>query len=148
MHCGHGVRKWENIDSCYNLLGFSENTYPFVLQPFLDNFIDVRVVIAGDYLESYEKHHPNNFRKNISSGGLSRPWDLNPDQENFCRSVMLRGKFPFAHIDIQIIENGSCYLSEISLNGGLKGAKIDKKGLDLKKKKILEDLARQQRDST
>jgi ribosomal protein S6--L-glutamate ligase len=147
MHCGHGIRKWDSIDLCYNCLAFSKKSYPFVLQPFLDEFLDVRVVIAGDYMESYEKVHPNNFRKNLSTGGSSRPFHLSTEQENVCRSVMSRGKFPFAHIDIQITENGNGYLSEISLNGGLKGAKIDRDTLDLKKNRILEHLAKRGRDS-
>ena len=47
MHCGHGVRKWDTIETLYNYMALSESSYPFVIQPFLDNFTDVRVIIAG-----------------------------------------------------------------------------------------------------
>ena len=53
MHCGHGIRKWDSIESLYAYLGLSESSYPFVLQPFIENFTDVRVIIVGDYTEAY-----------------------------------------------------------------------------------------------
>jgi ribosomal protein S6--L-glutamate ligase len=54
---------------------------------------------------------------------------------------MQRGRFPFAHLDLMILENGGCYLSEIALNGGIKGARIGREELDQKKKALLEKLA-------
>jgi len=53
---------------------------------------------------------------------------------------MERGKFPYAHLDIHITDDGSYYLSEITLNGGTKGAKIRRKELDQKKQAVLEGL--------
>ena len=55
---------------------------------------------------------------------------------------MQRGRFPFAHLDLMIFENGECYLSEITLNGGIKGARIGRQELEQKKKTLLEKLAR------
>jgi hypothetical protein len=40
-----------------------------------------------------------------------------------------------------ILENGECYLSEITLNGGVKGARIGREELMEKKKALLEKLA-------
>ena len=40
-----------------------------------------------------------------------------------------------------ILENGGCYLSEIALNGGIKGARIGREELDQEKKTLLEKLA-------
>jgi ribosomal protein S6--L-glutamate ligase len=140
-HCGHGVRRWETIETLYNMTAFSPTAYPFVLQPFLDDFIDVRVIIVEDYVEAYTRNNPHNFRMNISSGGRSHPYSLDKKTEKLCRSIMDRGKFPFAHLDLQILDNGECYLSEISLNGGLKGASIKRKKLDRKKQEVLERLA-------
>jgi hypothetical protein len=54
---------------------------------------------------------------------------------------MQRGKFPFAHLDLMILESGKCHLSEIALNGGIKGARIDRQELDQKKQALLEKLA-------
>ncbi len=66
---------------------------------------------------------------------------LDKDKEEFCRSIMDRGKFPFAHIDLHILESGKCFLSEIALNGGIKGAALSRKELDGKKQVVLERLA-------
>ena len=147
MHCGYGVRRWESVESLYNHTALLESPYPFVLQPFLKNFTDVRAIIAGDYIEAYVRHNPHNFRMNISSGGTSCPHVLDKDKEALCRSIMNRGKFPFAHIDLHILESGECFLSEIALNGGIKGAAINRKELDEKKQVVLERLAEAARSS-
>jgi ribosomal protein S6--L-glutamate ligase len=141
MHCGHGVRKWDNIETLYNLTAFSGAAFPFVLQPFLPTCIDVRVIIAGDYTEAYVRHNTDDFRMNISAGGKSVAYELNPEMEQFCRSVMVRGHFAYAHLDVLISENGKFYLSEIALNGGIKGAVINRKDLDHRKQDLLNRLA-------
>jgi len=141
LHCGHGVRKWDTIETLYSFVALSETSYPFVIQPFLNNFTDVRVIIADDYMEAYVRHNPDNFRMNISMGGKNYPHEINTDLLNFCQTVMERGKFPYAHLDIHITDDGTYYLSEIALNGGTKGAKIRRKELDQKKKAVLEHLA-------
>jgi glutathione synthase/RimK-type ligase-like ATP-grasp enzyme len=140
QHCGHGVRRWDTMEILYNFLAFSDSSYPFVLQPFLENFTDVRAIIAGDYAEAYVRHNPNNFRMNISMGGENYPHEMSAELLNFCRRVMERGKFPYAHMDIQVTDDGAFYLSEIALNGGTKGAKIRQKELNQKKKELLERL--------
>jgi len=141
LHCGHGIRRWQNIETLYSFMALSESSYPFLVQPFLDDLTDVRVIIAGEYTEAYVRYNPDNFRMNISSGGKSYPYDLNKEQVDFCLMAMERGKFPYAHLDLQIMENGKNYLSEIALNGGVKGARISRKELDQKKQEILEKLA-------
>ena len=141
LHCGHGIRKWDTIETLYSFMALSESSYPFVVQPFLENFTDIRVIIVGDYVEAYIRHNPNNFRMNISSGGKNYPCTLDKDQEKFCRAAMERGKFPFAHLDLHNTDNGKYYLSEIALNGGIKGASISRKELDQKKQNLLESLA-------
>jgi len=141
LHCGHGVRKWDSIETLYSFVALSETSYPFVIQPFLDNFTDVRVIIAGEYTEAYVRHNPDNFRMNISMGGKNYPYEMNTDLLNFCRKAMARGKFPYAHLDIHITDDGNYYLSEITLNGGTKGAKIHRRELDQKKADVLEGLA-------
>lgn len=141
MHCGHGVRKWDTIETVYSFMGLSESSYPFVTQPFLENFMDVRVIVAGDYAEAYVRNNSDNFRMNLSMGGKYHPYDLDKDLENYCRDIMERGKFPYAHLDIQITDDGTFYLSEIALNGGTKGAKIRRRKLDQKKQELLERLA-------
>ena len=141
MHCGHGIRKWDNIESLYGHMALSDSSYPFVLQPFVENFTGLRVIIVGDYVESYARRNPYNFRVNLSSGGTSHSYTLEADKEEFCRTVMDRGKFPFAHIDLLVMDHGECFLSEIALNAGTKGAKISRRELDAKKQAVLESLA-------
>jgi len=143
MHCGHGVRRWDNIDILYNIAAFSEASFPFVLQPLLGNYTDVRVIIVGDYTEAYTRYNPDNFRNNISSGGKSVPCDLNKETEQICRSVMERGKFAFGHLDLLVSEKEKYYLSEIALNGGIKGAGINREDLDRKKQALLNRLAKE-----
>jgi ribosomal protein S6--L-glutamate ligase len=141
MHCGHGLRKWDTIEVLYSFMALSESSYPFVVQPFLDNFIDVRVIIVGDYMEAYARNNPNNFRMNISMGGESYPFDPDENLERFCHTAMERGKFPYAHLDIKITNDGKYYLSEIALGGGTKNATIDRKELVQMKQDLLENLA-------
>ena len=75
---------------------------------------------------------------NIAAGGNSHPYLLKKEEKDFCYAVMKRGKFPFAHIDLMTTGNGNKYLSEIALNGGIKGASISREELDKKKQDILE----------
>jgi len=145
MHCGHGVRRWENIENLYNHLAFSESSYPFVLQPYVEKFTDVRVIVVGEFLESYIRQNPYNFRCNLSVGGKSHCFDLGTAGVHLCRQAMTRGKFPYAHIDLLAMDSGEYYLSEIALNGGTRGAKINRKALDQKKQQVLEDLVQQER---
>jgi glutathione synthase/RimK-type ligase-like ATP-grasp enzyme len=141
MHCGHGIRRWDNIETLYSFMALSKSSYPFVLQPFAEDCADLRVIIVGDYVECYVRHNPYNFRVNISSGGASHPSNLQADKERFCRSVMERGKFPFAHIDLLVGNTGEYYLSEIALNGGTRGAQIAGKELNRKKRYQLAKMA-------
>jgi ribosomal protein S6--L-glutamate ligase len=140
-HCGHGVRLFNDIETLYSMTGLDDKSYPLVVQPRLKNFIDIRVIAIGDYIEAYTRENPYNFRSNMAMGGNSRPYAPTADQVEFCRRVMERGRFPYAHIDLMIFENGDVFLSEIALNGGMKGSKIDRKTLDDKKRRRLETLA-------
>jgi ribosomal protein S6--L-glutamate ligase len=140
MHCGYGIRLWENTEMLYSFIAFSEDAYPFLLQPFLQHITDVRVIIAGAYVEAYLRDNPDNFRKNISTGGRSLPYALDNEKTDMCRAMMQRGKFPFAHIDLQVLPNGACYLSEMALNGGIQGAKISRTELDQRKQAVIDAL--------
>ena len=142
MHCGHGIRRWDTIETLYSFVALSESSYPFVLQPFREKFTDLRVIIVEDYVEAYSRYNPHNFRVNLTLGGTGSPIEMDTKRESFCRAIMQRGKFPFAHIDLMLLENNQCYLSEIALNGGIKGARISREALDQKKNAVLEKLAR------
>lgn len=141
LQCGFGVHRWDSIEVLYNHVSLNTRSYPFVLQPFLETYTDLRVIVAGDYYEAYTRENQNNFRMNLTAGGTSRPYTLTNAHLGLCHSVMERGKFPYAHIDLLVTEDGHGYLSEIALNGGMKGARITREDLNALKKDILEKMA-------
>ena len=141
LDCGYGVHYWNNIEEVYNQTTLQSPVYPFVVQPFIDQYTDIRVVIVGDYIEAYTRENRYNFRNNISAGGTSSPYHLTNSQLALCREVMERGKFPYAHIDMFITPERKFYLSEIALDGGLKGARIDRDTLCRLKEELLQRLA-------
>ena len=141
-HCGHGIRRWRSVEMVYNTIGLSKDTYPFVLQPYLGTVTDIRVIIVDNYVEAYVRRNPTNFRQNIAIGGHSEPFKLDAATIGLCRAVMERGKFPYAHIDLLVDEKNTVYLSEIALEGGIKGAQINRQNLAEKKQSVLEKSAK------
>jgi ribosomal protein S6--L-glutamate ligase len=140
MHCGRGVRRWDNIETLYSFRAMDQTAYPFVIQPFQESLTDVRVIVVDDFVEAYVRSNPDSFRANISAGGKSRPYEISPEQERLCRAVMQRGRFPYAHIDLHLTAEGRCYLSEIAFNGGIRGARIDRDELERRKKAVIDRL--------
>lgn len=122
-NCGLGVNIWPSLEAVYNQACLALMEFPFVVQPFVQDVRDIRVIIIGDYVEAYERINPYNFRHNIYFGGESRPHTLTTKQLSFCRRVMKKAHFPYAHLDLMLTPNG-IYLAEINLRGGLKGSKI------------------------
>jgi hypothetical protein len=51
---------------------------------------------------------------------------------------------PHAHLDLMVTPDGSVYLSEIRLNGGIHGARISRQQLEKKKRSHLMALAEQE----
>jgi len=141
MHCGHGVRKWDHIETVYSFRGLEKERYPFVLQPRAAQFRDVRVIMVGDFVEAYERFNPYGFRANLSAGGEYCPHALSAEQDRFCRQVMERAHFPFAHLDLQIMPDGRLHIFEITLYGGIRGSRLDRSDLDKRKAARLEQLA-------
>lgn len=136
-NCGLGVRFWNSLEEIYNVAGTSVLPFPFVLQPFFENIRDVRVIILGEYyIEAYERINPYNFRKNLFLGGTAREYKLSKKEIEFCKKVMERGNFPYAHLDLIYVGNEGPYLSEINLKGGIKGAKIGQQAYEETVKKI------------
>lgn len=142
MHCGHGVRKWDHIETVYSFRGLEKWGYPFVLQPLVEKFTDVRVIMVGDYLEAYSRRNPNNFRGNLSAGGACSPHELSREHVGLCRKIVDRAQFPYAHLDLQIMPDGQCHIFEIALNGGIQGSRLDRRDLEKRKAARLRALAR------
>ena len=142
LHCGHGIRRWDHIEMLYNVSGLDPDAYPFVLQPYVfETFTDIRIILAAGYVEAYRRSSPFNFRKNLSLGAESKAFQPDAGQLSFCRRVMERGRFPYAHLDMMVFADGSCFLSEIALEGGIKGAKISRSELNRLKAQQLEEMA-------
>ncbi len=139
-NAGLGVHVFNSIEDLYNQVSGGNFPFPFVIQPFENRVRDIRVIILGDYLEAYERKNPYNFRKNLHCGGDSSPFSLSDQQLRFCRQVLQRGNFPYAHLDLMLSSDGECRLMEINLRGGLKGAKIAGKEYQQKLDEIHEKL--------
>lgn len=124
-NAGLGILRWASPEDVYNAAILGSLPFPFVLQPFVANCRDIRVIILGSlYLEAYERVNPENFRNNLHFGGKSKPYPLAEQTEAFCRRVMTRGSFDYAHLDLLVTPAGKYYLNEINLRGGLRGAAI------------------------
>lgn len=123
-NAGMGIHLWESIEAVFAQASFNNIPLPFVVQPFMPDSQDIRVIVLDDYIEAYQRHNPNNFRNNLHHGGTSKPHQLSDEQLEICRQVIKRGRFPYGHIDILVTAEGESYLGEINLRGGIRGAKI------------------------
>ena len=144
--CGLGINKWSNIEELFSAINFTSSPpFPFVRQPFLDNALDIRVVWLGErYIEAYTRKNPHSFRNNMHFGGEDSPYELSHEEKALCKRFVEIGDFPFAHIDLlKVMEKKRIYISEISLFGGLKGAKISQKECNMEKERIIGDFIRQ-----
>lgn len=121
---GLGILKFSSVEDVYSHLVLNAMKLPFVIQPYIVNCRDVRVVILGETVEAYERFNPDNFRHNLHCGGISKPWDLSAEQFALCKKVMERAGFIYAHVDLLIEKNGTASVSEINLRGGLRGASL------------------------
>ena len=142
-NAGLGIHIFNDIEDLYNSATLGLRLFPFVIQPFQSNTRDIRVIILGDYTEAYERNNEHNFRNNLHCGGCSTPYTLSQQQLEFCRKVMHRGAFPYAHLDLMLTQEGKCYLTEINLRGGLRGARISGKEYIEKLDRIHETLLHQ-----
>ena len=123
-NAGMGIHLWRDVEEVFSHSSLGSLPFPFVIQPFVENSRDIRVVMLGDYRESYIRSNPHNFRNNLHCGGESTPCQLTEQQLTLCRQVMERGKFPYAHLDLMVLATGETYLAEINLRGGIRGARI------------------------
>ena len=124
-NAGLGILRFSSIEDVYTQVVLKSLAFPFIIQPFMADCQDVRVVILGDTVEAYRRYNPHNFRHNLHCGGESLPWDLTAEQLDFCLQVMERADFPHAHVDLLMEPGGAVCLSEINLRGGLRGAKMN-----------------------
>lgn len=138
---GRGVLKFNSIEEVNSLQRLGSLACPFVVQPFVAKCVDIRVVILGTKVEAYQRHNPSNFRQNLSCGGERLPFTLNEEQHAVCRSVMDRAHFPYGCIDLMVSPQGTTWLSEINLRGGLQGAELSQKEYLLRVEEIHEQLA-------
>lgn len=141
---GQGILLFNSVEEIYNYTITGVLKFPFVVQPFIENATDIRAVILGDVIEAYTRHNPDNFRHNLHCGGTSAPHILTESQLCLCKEVMERAQFPYANIDIMVDHEGNCWLSEINLRGGLRGAKLTQKDYLTETRQIHEQLLDEQ----
>jgi ribosomal protein S6--L-glutamate ligase len=142
-HLGLGVSLWPTLEALYSLGSLQGLAYPLVVQPFLPEARDLRVVVLGEYAEAYERLNPHSFRKNIFQGGSSQPFALTPEVENFVRAVMARGGFPYGILDLLLDrQTGQPYFLEISFRGGLTGAQLSQADFRRRVAALEEDFCR------
>lgn len=122
---GLGIFLFKTIEDVYSQSALGLIPYPYVLQPFVSDCRDLRVIMLGEYTETYERTNPNNFRNNLHCGGTPKPFILTDEQHVLCQKIMQRGGFPYAHIDLMVADDTTTYFTEINLRGGLRGAQIN-----------------------
>jgi glutathione synthase/RimK-type ligase-like ATP-grasp enzyme len=142
-HLGLGVSLWPSLEALHSLAVVQALPFPLVVQPFLAEARDLRVVVVGDYTEAYERLNPEGFRKNLFQGGTFRPVVVSPELLSFCRRAMDRGKFPYAVLDVLISPEGEPFLSEINFHAGLKGSRLGQAEYRRRVNALLEDFQRQ-----
>ncbi|HFQ88577.1 MAG TPA: hypothetical protein ENK27_00750 [Desulfobulbus sp.] len=121
---GTGILRFASIEDVYTQAVLGGLSFPFVVQPFVRECRDIRVVVLGGTVEAYERRNPDNFRHNLHCGGRSIAVAPSPAQLRLCRRAMERAGFPYAFVDLLETGAGDCWLSEINLRGGLRGARL------------------------
>ena len=121
---GLGIFLFKSIEEVYTQSALGLIPYPYVLQPYMSDCRDLRVIMLGEYMETYERVNPHNFRKNLHCGGTARPGRLTDKQQALCRTIMQRGGFPYAHLDLMETDDATTFFIEVNLRGGLRGAQI------------------------
>jgi glutathione synthase/RimK-type ligase-like ATP-grasp enzyme len=142
-HLGLGVSLWPSLEDLHSLAVVQPLPFPLVVQPFLAEARDLRVVVVGEYTEAYERLNPQGFRKNLFQGGTFRPVEVSPELLSFCRRAMARGKFPYAVLDVLTSHQGKAFLSEINFHAGLKGSKLGQAEYRRRVNALLEEFQRQ-----
>ena len=144
-NAGMGIHLWDSVEDVFTQASFNNIPFPFVIQPFMPDCKDIRVIVLDDYLEAYQRYNPYNFRNNLHHGGQSEPCQLSDKQLTLCKQVMERGRFPYGHLDILVTREGDSFLGEINLRGGIRGAKITPKEyqakIDAIHQRLLEEVA-------
>ena len=121
---GLGVFLFDSIEEIYTQAATGVLGYPFVVQPYISDYQDLRIILLGDYLEVYERVSSGSFRHNLHCGGTARAAALTETQLELCKKIMEQGAFPYAHLDLMVTDDGTTYFTEINLRGGIKGAQI------------------------
>jgi glutathione synthase/RimK-type ligase-like ATP-grasp enzyme len=142
-HLGLGVGFWPSLEALYSLAGLTPLPFPLVVQPFLAEARDLRVVVVGEYTEAYERFNTQGFRKNLFQGGANRPVPPSPELLSCCRRVMARGKFPYAVLDLLISPQEEAFLSEINFHAGLKGSSLGQAEFRRRVQSLLEEFQHQ-----
>jgi len=115
---GKDVHKWKNIDHIidYFTTAGAGQFYPMVIQPFIENYKDYRVIVMGEFVQAIHRYNPNNWKQNTDLGASITDVPLTLEEWEFVRDVQRITKFPFIFIDLMITDD-NIYLGEFSLDG-------------------------------
>ncbi|MGD9022929.1 MAG: hypothetical protein PVJ62_04030 [Deltaproteobacteria bacterium] len=109
---------------------------PVVIQPVLEDFKEIRLVILEDTIVAKEKSNSDKiFWKNRIFGGVTKIMTPGQEAVEFGKEMMKIGRFPWAYMDL-FIAGGAIFLSEINLSGSNSGLKAY--GLNKLKRKMIE----------
>lgn len=145
-NAGRGILLYDSIEDVYNQAAHNCVSFPFVLQPFLPDCRDLRVILLGEYREAYTRDNPYSFRNNLHCGGKAAPSTLTEHALKICQEVMTRAGFPYGHLDLLLTPEENIYLAEVNLRGGIRGAQISteeyRKKVAAIEKQLLNDLVK------
>ncbi len=94
------------------------NNRPFILQEYIGykKGVDLRVeVIAGKVVASMERRNENDFRANLTNGGIAINHTLTDEEENLATKVASVLKLDFCGVDI-IYDKDSLLVCEVNSN--------------------------------
>lgn len=96
---------------------------PLVVQPMLEGFREIRLLVFGDTIVAKEKINSDNiFWNNRIFGGHTKFVTPSKQMVAFGEEMMRIGKFPWAYIDLFVTDD-HIFLSEINLSGSNAGMK-------------------------
>ncbi|MCR5686464.1 MAG: RimK family alpha-L-glutamate ligase [Lachnospiraceae bacterium] len=83
---------------------------------------DIRAYVIGDRVAaSMERHNPNDFRSNITGGGMAEPHEVTEEEERMAIAAAKKLGLDFAGVDMLIAEDGGPMLCEVNSNAQFSG---------------------------
>ena len=119
---GNSVALIKNLDEGKNLLEMlfacSDKSKKFILQRCIKSSMgeDIRVLICGGKAVAAIKRKASKgeFKANVSRGGQSESWQINPTAKKLCKDIAEKFSLNYGGIDL-LVEGDKYYVCEINL---------------------------------